>query len=159
MAMLRSAGRRDLPTLKTAYYRTMQRNVFSGAKAVALLRSKGWRSARLRSLGVKVEDIQGRILTSLARGPVVISTSFGSGPWGQTGAGHVIAIVAADRRGNFIVEDPAGNWFASPNGGFFARGGHYGRGACGHRGMYAPFWLLAYTTGRYLIELGPRTAP
>jgi hypothetical protein len=110
-------------------------------------------------VGVKVEQMEERILTSLARGPVVISTSFGNDPWGQTGAGHMIAIVAADRRSNFIVQDPAGNWFASPKGGSFGRGGHYGPGSCGHRALYAHFWLLAYTTGRYLIELGPRTAP
>jgi hypothetical protein len=159
MAMLRSGGPRDLPSLKTAYYRTMQRNGFSGAKAVAFLRNKGWRSARLRSLGAGVEQMEARILTSLARGPVVISTSFGNGPWGQTSTGHVLAIVAADRRGNFIVEDPAGNWFASPKGGSFARGGHYGPRSCGHRALYSHYWLLAYATGRYAIELGPRTAP
>jgi hypothetical protein len=157
MAMLRSAGPRGLPSLKTVYYGTTQRNVFSGSRAVAYLRSMGWRSARQRSLGSTVEEIERRILTSLARGPVVVSTSFASSPWGQTGAGHMIAIVGADRRGNYIVEDPAGNWFASPNGGAFARGGHYGRGSCGHRAAYAHFWLLAYSTGRYLIELGPRT--
>jgi hypothetical protein len=90
---------------------------------------------------------------------VVISTAFGNAAWGQTGDGSLIAIVGADRRGNFIVEDPAGNWFASPGSGAFARGGHYGPGSCGHRALYPHFWLLAYATGRYVIELGPRTAP
>lgn len=159
MAMLRSAGPRDLPSLKKTYYRTMQRGSFAGAKAVAFLRSEGWRSARLRSLGTRVEQIEARILTSLARGPVVLNTSFASGGWGRTGTGHVIAIVGADRRGNFIVEDPAGNYFASAKGGSFARGGHYGPGSCGHRALYPHYWLLAYATGRYVIELGPRTGP
>jgi Peptidase_C39 like family len=156
MAMLRSSGPRGLPTLKKAYYRTMQRSSFSGEKAVAFLRSEGWRSARLRNLGVRVEQMEARILTSLARGPVVIGTSFGKGAWGKTGTGHVIVIVGADRRGNFIVQDPAGNWFSSQKG-LFPRGGHYGPGSCGHRALYAHYWLLAYATGRYVVELGPRT--
>jgi hypothetical protein len=169
MAMLRSGGPRNLPALTTVYDRTMQRprsavrpnqpNAFVGPKAVAFLRSMGWRSARLRNLGEGVEQLEGRLLTSLARGPVVISTAFGSAAWGQTGDGNLIAIVGADRRGNFIVEDPAGNWFASPKSGAFTRGGHYGPGSCGHRALYPHYWLLAYTTGRYVIELGPRTAP
>ena len=169
MAMLRSSGPRNLPALTTVYDRTMQRprsaarpnqpNAFVGSKAVAFLRSLGWRSARLRDLGVGVQQIEARLLTSLATGPVVISTAFGNAAWGQTGDGNVIAIMGADRRGSFIVGDPAGNWFASPKSGAFARGGHYGPGSCGHRASYPHFWLLAYSTGRYVIELGPRTAP
>jgi len=158
MAMLRSAGPRSLPTLKTVYYRTMQQNAFAGGpKAVAFLRSLGWRSASHHNLGTTVQQIERQILTSLARGPVVISTAFGNGSWGQTGGGHMIVIVGADRRGNFIVEDPAGNWFSSHKGGYFSRGGHYGPGSCGHRALYPHYWLLAYTTGRYLVELGRRT--
>jgi hypothetical protein len=168
MAMLRSSGPRSLPTLTTVYDRTMQRrrsavgpnqpNAFVGSKAVAFLRSMGWRSARLRSLGSNVRQIEVQLLTSLARGPVVISTAFGNAAWGQTGDGNVLAIYGADRRGNFIVGDPAGNWFASPTSAAFARGGHYGPGSCGHRALYPHYWLLAYATGRYVIELGPRTA-
>ena len=119
----------------------------------------GWTSARLRTLGATVEQIEARLLTSLARGPVVISTAFGNAAWGQTGDGNLIAILGADRRGNFIVEDPAGNWFTSPKSGAFTRGGHYGPRSCGHRALYPHYWLLAYATGRYVIELGPRTAP
>jgi hypothetical protein len=169
MAMLRSSGPRNLPALTAVYDRTMQRprsavgpnqpNAFVASKAVAFLRSMGWRSARLLSLGSSVQQIEARLLTSLARGPVVISTAFGNAGWGQTGDGNVIAILGADRRGNFIVQDPAGNWFASPDSGPFARGGHYGPGSCGHRALYSHYWLLAYATGRYVIELGPRTAP
>jgi hypothetical protein len=70
----------------------------------------------------------------------------------------VIAILGADRRGNFIVQDPAGNYFSSHKSGAFRRGGHYGPGACGHRALYPHYWQLAYSVGRYLVELGPRTS-
>ena len=171
MAMLRSAGPRNLPTLRTVYDETMQRpsaavrpnqpNEFVARKAVAFLRSLGWRSARVRSLGVTVEEIESEILFSLARsrGVMVVSTAFGNTPWGTTGVGNLIVIVGADHRGRFIVQDPAGNYFASHRGGDFRRGGHYGPGSCGYRVPYPHYWLLAYTTGRYLIELGPRTRP
>ena len=167
MAMLRSAGPRNLPRLTTVYDRTMQRprrsvrpnqpNEFVAAKAVAFLRSQGWSSARVRNLGTTVQQIESRLLTSLARGPVVVSTAFGQAAWGRTGDGNVITILGADRRGNFIVQDPAGNYFSSANSGAFRRGGHYGPGSCGHRALYPHYWLLAYAVGRYVVELGPRT--
>jgi hypothetical protein len=168
MAMLQSAGARDLPKLTRVFDATMQRpraavrdeqqNGFTGAaKAVPFLKSLGWKKARGVKLGDNVEQIEERILTSLKTGPVVISTAFGNSTWGNTGGGHIIAIVGADQRGNFIVMDPAGNFFVSHKGGYYARGGHYGPGSCGYRAVYPMFWVLAYTTGRDLIELGPRT--
>jgi hypothetical protein len=171
MAMLRSAGPRNLPTLRTVYDRTMQRpstavrpnqpNEFVARKAVAFLRRLGWRSAHVRSLGMTVEEIESQILHSLPRsgGEIVVSTAFGNARWGETGPGNLIVIFGADRRGNFIVKDPAGDYFASHKGGYVSRGGHYGPGSCGQGALYPHYWLLAYTTGRYLIELGRRTRP
>lgn len=167
MAMLRSAGPRNLPSLTTLYRFTMQRpnfggtpnqpNTFVARRAVAVLRSLGWRSARHRSLPSNVVRIELRIHEALQKGPVVVSTAFGNARWGLTGPGDLIVIVGRDRRGNFIVEDPAGNYFSSPKGGYLSSGGHYGPGACGDRALYPHYWLLAYTTGRYLVELGRRT--
>ena len=161
MAMLQSAGSRNLPKLAFTYDETMRhkaaaigrdrRNVFQGGKAVAHLKSLGWKAAKQTSpLGTTAEALTETILTKLAKGPVVISTAFGGSRWGVTGGGHMIAIVAADRRGNFIVEDPAGNFFASPT-------SHYGPGSCGHRAVYPHYWLLASTTKRWILELGKRT--
>jgi hypothetical protein len=170
MAMRRSAPR-DLPTLATVFDRTMVANtIFSPERAVPYLRSLGWRSARVLRVGVRVQQMELRIRSAAAYGPVVISTAFGTGAWGRTGdvsphggvpvnrGEHLITITGADRRGNFIVDDPAGNWFGSHKAGFSFQGGHYGSGSCGHQVVYPHYWLLAYATGGYLIQLGPRTS-
>jgi hypothetical protein len=166
MAMLQSAGPRNLPKLTKVFDETMehsratvrdeQKNSFVPAKGVALLKSMGWKKARYEQPGANVERILQQILTSLAKGPIVLRTSFGVSGWGQTGGGHMIAVVGADKRGNFIVEDPAGNFFGSQKGGYYPRG-HYGPGSCGHRALYPMYWLLAYTTDGGVLELGPRT--
>lgn len=174
MAML-SGGSTGLPSLEDTFDATMRldrahvqpngENVFWGdPRGVALAKSLGFRQARTRSLGTDVQGIERQILESLHVGggntPVVISTAFGGARWGVTGGGHMIAIVGADGRGGWIVEDPAGNYFSTPKAGYSdSSGGHYGPGSCGHRAVYPHFWLLAYTTGRWLLELGPRTVP
>jgi Peptidase_C39 like family len=167
MAMLEVAGPSGLPSLPELYDATMQHpasvpgdNLFAGsAKAVPYLRGLGWNQARTVDLGRDVEGMEKKILTSLAKGPVVISTAFGTSEWGVSGGGHMIMIFGADKRGNFIVDDPAGNYFATEKGGYsHSGGGHYGQGSCGHRVLYPHFWLLAYTTGRWLLELGPPPA-
>ena len=176
MAML-SGGATGLPPLPDVFDATMRldrvqvqpggNNVFEGnPKGVALAKSLGFRQARVLPLPRDVQGIETQILTSLHKGanggpsPVVISTAFGGARWGVTGGGHMIAIVGADGRGGFIVEDPAGNYFSTPKAGYSdTSGGHYGPGSCGHRAVYPHFWLLAYVTGRWLLELGPRTTP
>lgn len=166
MAML-SGGSRGLPTLPRTYDRTMQRtaaqmaaappkkrnNSFAGQNAVAFLKSLGWKSARTHILSADVEEMERTILSTMdGKYPVVISTAFGTNRWGVTGGGHMIALVGADKRGNFIVDDPAGNFFGSWD-------KHYGPGQCGHRAAYPHFWVLAYVTSRWMLELGKRTPP
>ena len=157
MAMRRSRTR-DLPTLATVFDRTMVQNtIFSPERAVAYLRSLGWRAARVVPLGTRVEAMEERIRRSALFGAAVISTAFGRGSWGQTNIyEHLIMITGATRRGSFIVDDPAGNWFGSHKAGFYFQGGHYGSGSCGRQVVYPRYWLLAYATGGYLIELGRR---
>lgn len=174
MAML-SGGSTGLPSLEDTFDATMRlnrvqvqpggNNVFWGdPRGVALARSLGFRQARTRPLGTNAQGMEQQILNSLHVGggntPVVISTAFGGARWGVTGGGHMIAIVGADGRGGWIVEDPAGNYFSTPKAGYSdTSGGHYGPGSCGHRAVYPHFWLLSYVTGRWLLELGPRTLP
>ena len=128
-------------------------NKFSGPNAVTFLDSLGWKSARVHTLSADVKEMDRTILETMdGKNPVVLSTAFGTNRWGVTGGGHMVAIVGADRRGNFIVNDPAGNYFSSPR-------GHYGPGACGYRAVYPHFWLLANVTSRWMLELGKRTPP
>jgi hypothetical protein len=169
MAMLATAGSGRLPGLAEAFRETVRGNIFAAKPALAFAKSLGWRSAkRIAVLAGDPEGLEQQILTSLANasgsgpGPVVISTAFGGDTWGVTGGGHMIAIVGTDGRGSFIVEDPAGNYFATPKSGYRTSsggGGHYGPGSCGHRAIYPHFWVLAYTRGRWLMTLGARTLP
>jgi hypothetical protein len=87
---------------------------------------------------------------ALMFGPVVISTAFSGKEWGQMGEGHMILIEKVDpnHRGDYIVDDPGGNYFSAPT-------HHYFAGACGYRVDYPKSWVLAFTTKRYLLQLGP----
>ena len=169
MVMLRNGGAADLPTLEATFDATMQKarkdvkdedqNQFAGdPKGVRFAKSLGWRDARTVGLGNGVEIMTERLLTSLAKGPLVLSTAFGTARWGVTGGGHMIAVMGADPRGHFIVADPAGNYFAEPKGGDFPSG-HYGPGSCGWLALYPHYWLLAYATDRWFLELGRRGPP
>jgi hypothetical protein len=141
------------PKKRKKALRKARGNKFSGPNAVAFLKSLGWRSARVHRLSANVEENERTILETMGgKGPVVVSTAFGTNRWGLTGGGHMVAIVGADRRGNIIVNDPAGNLFAAPR-------GHYGPGKCGYRAVYPHFWLLAHVTSRWMLELGKRTPP
>ena len=116
MAMLRSGGPRNLPALTTVYDRTMQRprsavrpnqpNAFVGSKAVALLRSLGWRSARLRSLGKHSRWARGppeappgisprfRIARRTAAWTVPAETARGSSSWRTSWLGVTIVLAS-----------------------------------------------------------------
>lgn len=145
-----------LPALATAFEQTMQRgrapdgtnNVFSGARALAWLQSLGWAGARLDDALGDATAREAQIRASLQDGPVVLSTAFGSSRWGRTGGGHMIFAheLSSDGR-NVLVSDPAGDYFS-------AKTDHYGAAACGRRVSYPLDWLVAFTSGRWLIELG-----
>jgi hypothetical protein len=177
MAMLQSRIRthrasRALPALGTVFDRTMQRsrarvrpnasNEFVGSKAADFLRHHGWPAATLERLGSDDSSIapetsgtdldpsnEAVLDQALHRGPVLISTDFGTSPWGATGSGHMIVVLsrAPGNPGEYVVDDPAGNYFSSPT-------QHYNVSSCGAAVLYPQSWLYAYTTGAWYIELG-----
>lgn len=177
MAMLQSRIRTShataaLPALGTVFDHTMQRsrahvkpnasNEFVGDKAAAFLRHHGWPAATLERLGsdetslapetsgTDIDRSNEAVLDrALRRGPVLISTDFGTSRWGATGSGHMIVVQgrAPGNPGEYVVNDPAGNYFSSPS-------HHYGVSSCGASVLYPQSWLYAYTTGAWYIELG-----
>ncbi|HEY2768037.1 MAG TPA: hypothetical protein VGI76_07250 [Solirubrobacteraceae bacterium] len=116
-----------LPDLSAMFDKTMARtaaqapsgeNVFSGAnKAVPYLRSIGFKEAKALPLGEDMISVLAgneiAIDHALHSGPVVISTAFGTTPWGLTGGGHMIVIESRTNT-NYLVDDPAGNFFSDP---------------------------------------------
>jgi hypothetical protein len=180
MAMLQSRLRTHrttgaLPALGTVFDRTMERsrarvrpnasNEFVGGKAADFLRQHGWPQATLERLGSDATSIapetsgtdldgsnEAVLDRALRRGPVLISTDFGTSRWGATGSGHMIVVLgrAPGNPGEYVVDDPAGNYFASPT-------QHYTVSSCGAAVLYPQSWVYAYTTGAWYIELaGPK---
>ncbi len=161
-----------LPALPTVFDLTMSLtraqvtpdsfNEFVGARAGQLLRQLGWTEATLGRLGSNADSIanetagsdvdpsnQAAIDRALDHGPLIISTDLGTEPWGTTGSGHMIVVLGPDPDdpGEYIVYDPAGNYFSDPV-------NHYGPGSCGSGVLYPRSWLIAFTTGGWFIELG-----
>jgi hypothetical protein len=166
----------SLPPLETVFDQTMARprdevtahtvDDFVGSNAATFLRRRGWEQATLGRLGTSADSIEdeasatlpgtsneAQIDAALKRGPIVLSTALGRGRWGSTGDGHMIVVTgrALGNDDEYVVYDPAGNYFADPV-------NHYGPGSCGSGVLYPRSWLLAYTTGAWYLELGRRHA-
>lgn len=150
----------SLPDLDEVFDRTMlvprrkvtpnSFNEFVGGKAGQLLRRLGWKESVMGRLGTDLERSDEQVIDSaLEHGPLVISTDLGTEPWGTTGGGHMIVVLGRDPDdpGEYIVYDPAGNYFSDPV-------SHYGRSSCGSGVLYPRSWLLAFTTGAWYLELG-----
>ncbi len=164
----------SLPPLETVFDQTMQQprdrvsphsvDDFVGVKAVTFLRTHGWKQTTLGRLGTDADTVatettgtdldrsnEATIDRALRRGPVVLSTDLGRGRWGTAGDGHVIVVTGRARgnRNEYVVYDPAGNYFSNPV-------NHYGPGSCGSAVLYPRSWVLAYATGSWYLALGPR---
>jgi len=177
MAMLLARHRHErhataAVALGTVFDKTMQHrrarvrpnaeNDFVGTKAADFLAHRGWTNATFGRLGTSAESIgpettgsdqdpsnEATIDRALKRGPMLISTDFGTARWGATGDGHMIVVLGRARGnpGEYVVYDPAGNYFASPT-------HHYDISSCGAAVLYPQSWLYAYTTGAWFIALG-----
>lgn len=155
------------PNLSAAYAQTVDGSgEFEFVPAVNLLKELGWPNAVTTQLGsdpASVSDAdppdpllvdpnatnEGKIDKALRTGPVVLETALGTNEWGLEGAAHVVLIVGIDPQqpGSYIVDDPAGNYFSSPT-------GHYMSNSYGYSVDYPKGWVLAYATGRGMIEVG-----
>ena len=127
----RMSGRAERVDLAEAYRRSMQFLAFDGVDnrflwraGLAYVHTKGFKSARLVSGGRKeLDDL-------LDRGvPVVVGTALGLEPNFQPGGGHVVLFLGRTAKGDYVVQDPAGN--------YSGRDGHYGRGSCGDYRIYS----------------------
>lgn len=149
-------------------------------KALRYVRSLGWSQARVICLGTSeyikkkketrcnstLLDVgagnQQKITEALTEGPILISTALSTRRWGLTGGGHVIMVFGFDSKDpeDVDVYDPAGNYFSTPKSHYAdtPKGGHYGPSSCGYDVPYPLSWLLAYTTGRVFMRLGPAPA-
>jgi hypothetical protein len=160
------------PALKAVYERTVDSNRdFDPEPAVKLLKELGWTQAVATPLEGDVASVadagppypiaypnasnEAAVDKALQSGPVALDTELGTDEWGKTGGGHVILIVGIDPQqpGQYVVDDPAGNYFSSPT-------GHYASTSYGYGVDYPKAWVLAYATntlGRGMIAFGPHT--
>ncbi len=149
-----------------------QENYLDGAKTKAYLRSLGYQNARVVEFKAPTDVVapdneQVHGLLDGHEGPVILSTTFAAGPWSERGAGHIILVVsrvpargAGPSPGDYIVRDPAGDFFARPD------AKHYGATICGMDVRYPARWIGAMTVtqtrkagwiGKYAVVLGPKT--
>lgn len=77
---------------------------------------------------------------------VLVSTTFTSKPYPQSGGGHVILVTGITAGGDFVVSDPAGDYASGPQ-------GHYGKGKCGANTVYPKDMMQAHVTGRPAIAI------
>jgi hypothetical protein len=161
---LLKAGAGSTPTLPSAYDETMAYrgsqlapgagNEFKYYKAATFLKSLGFRQARPVFFGASSDEANvqnvAKLYQEVVKGPVVLSTAFGTGRWGVTGGGHMI-LVTGIKNGNFVVSDPAGNYFGDNT-------SHYGAGRCGYGVTYPVDWVKAYVVNRALLRIGARSA-
>ena len=169
--------------LKRAYDKTMSvpdasgatgdfANLFVPARAQFFLEKLGWVGARTFRFGSDEASIADATTDSeqpqksneaildaaLREGPVLVSTAFSTRAWGQTGGGHIILIeaIAPTHPREYVVDDPAGDYFSSPNGGYRdgTNHGHYGRLGCGYHVLYPKSWVLANIVGRTALAFG-----
>jgi len=168
------------PSLKEVYERTVNANGnFDPEQGLKLLKQLGFGQAHITPLPsdqASVADAgppypisypngtnEAAIDHALQSGPVVVETALGTGEWGKAGSGHMLLITGVDtqRPGNYVVDDPAGNYFSSSTSPS-SPASHYGVGRYGYGVDYPKAWVLAYaanTFGRGMIEVGPYTGP
>ncbi|HEY6761279.1 MAG TPA: hypothetical protein VI318_17405 [Baekduia sp.] len=145
--------------LTRADQKPLQDNYALGGEIAKFLKSLGYKKAKLVMLGDSQADVllnnHNKMMAALTKNPVIVSTAFGGAKWGKTGGGHVILLRNLDVQhpNDYVVDDPAGNWFSTRDSGSWPTG-HYGKGSCGFGVAYPMDWVEAYTAGRWMVSMG-----
>jgi hypothetical protein len=130
----------EFPDLQELYDATVQGGNFTWANGLGTAYSMGYFAA---VQGNGIDDIN----TWLASGvPVLASTTFSTTAWGNRGGGHVILITGRTAAGDYIVSDPAGDYYSSST-------NHYGDDKCGDNVVYPKAGVEANAQGRAMLAI------
>ena len=134
-AFKRGAGSAEFPALKDLYDATVTGGNFTWADGLGAAWSMGYLDA---FTGTGIDQINAWLTTGV---PVLASTTFGSAAWGTAGGGHVILITGGTEAGDYVVSDPAGDYYSSST-------GHYGSQKCGYNVVYPKAGVEANAANR-----------
>jgi hypothetical protein len=139
-AFKRGAASAQFPDLQDVYDATVSNGNFTWAQGLAAAYSMGYYDA-VESSGID------QINAWLAAGvPVLASTTFGSAAWGTPGGGHVILITGRTADGDYVVSDPAGDYYSSST-------NHYGGQKCGDNVVYPKAGVEANAADRPVLAI------
>ena len=139
------------------------KNWFDFNEAEAILQSQGYKQARVVGFSGAINPLgeasENSLSDWLKLGPVLTSTQFGAFDWSRAGDGHVVLVTkklaaqgAGQSDGDYIVSDPAGDYFINPS-------NHYGPGRCGYQLHYPISWVAQLTYSRWGLLLGKKSGP
>jgi hypothetical protein len=145
MAMLlngfkRGAGSTAFPDLQELYDATVSGGNFTWANGLGTAYSMGYFGA---VQGFGLDEINGWLASGV---PVLASTTFSTTAWGNRGGGHVILITGRTASGDYVVSDPAGDYYASST-------DHYGDDECGDNVVYPKAGVEANAQGRAFLAI------
>jgi len=139
-AFKRGAGAAQFPGLKDLYDATVSDGNFTWAQGLGTAYSMGFYEA---VEGSGIDQINAWLAAGV---PVLASTTFGSGAWGNPGGGHVILITGRTGDGDYVVSDPAGDYYSSSS-------NHYGGQKCGDNVVYPKAGVEANAADRPMLAI------
>jgi hypothetical protein len=145
MAMLlgafkRGAGSSEFPDLQDLYDATVRGGNFTWANGLGTAYSMGYFGA---VQGFGIDEINAWLASGV---PVLASTTFSTTAWGNRGGGHVILITGRTAAGDYVVSDPAGDYYSSST-------NHYGDDKCGDNVVYPKAGVEANAQGRAMLAI------
>jgi hypothetical protein len=143
-AMLVNAFKRgsggEFPDLQELYDATVSGGNFTWASGLGTAYSMGYFEA---VQGFGIDQINAWLASGV---PVLASTTFSTTAWGNRGGGHVILITGRTAAGDYVVSDPAGDYYSSST-------NHYGDDKCGDNVVYPKAGVEANAQGRAMLAI------